>query len=108
MAIQPIDLQTMYSQLGNVANKVAHSQQGAQLFQSMNQVNVIKQNAEQAAKVQKTNENSKSVNVNKDGRNEDSADFSQKKNEKDKEKDSEEKSFGITESFLGVHVDISG
>ena len=48
MGLQPIDLQTMYSQLSNVARQAAHQQQGVQLSESMQQAGIIRQNQEQA------------------------------------------------------------
>ena len=109
MAIQPIDLQTMYSHMGNVAKQAAHAQQGVQLSQSMNQVEVIKQNAENASKVQKTNNGSKSGAVDEDGRNKSDPQQNDKDDEKRRKEDSHEisKSYGLSESYLGVHIDIS-
>ena len=37
MGLNPLDLQTMYSQLNNVAKQAAHQTQGASLAQSMQQ-----------------------------------------------------------------------
>lgn len=109
MAIQPIDLQTMYSQMGNVAKQAAHAQQGVQLSQSMNQVEVIKQNAENASKVQKTNNGSKSGAVDENGRNKSDPQQNDRDDEKRRKEDSHEisKSYGLSESYLGVHIDIS-
>ena len=56
MAIHPIDLQTMYSQIENVAKQAVHQQQGVQLSESMQKANEILQNMEQANKVQQMNE----------------------------------------------------
>lgn len=109
MAIQPIDLQTMYSQMGNIAKQAAHAQQGVQLSQSMNQVNVIKENSENASKVHQTNNGAKSGAVDEDGRNKNNS----KQNSKHHDNQEEEKSsegqnkFGLSESYLGVHIDIS-
>ncbi len=57
MAIQPIDLQTMYAQIQNVAKQAAFQQQGLQLADSMQQENIIKQNEEMAQRVKETEEN---------------------------------------------------
>ena len=46
MAIHPIDLQTMYSQIDNVAKQVVHQQQGAALAESVQQTNFVRQNKE--------------------------------------------------------------
>ena len=56
MGIQPIDLQVMYQQSANVS-KIAGSAQAAQLSDSiMQQTTVARQNLENAAKVQSTND----------------------------------------------------
>ena len=51
MAVSPIDLQTMFSQVENVAKQASHLQQGVKLAEEMQQINVIRQNAEIAQKV---------------------------------------------------------
>ena len=53
MAIQPIDMQTMYSQLNNVA-KNAGAQQQAQLSEAMQQQSNIQKNLENSQKIQNT------------------------------------------------------
>ena len=69
MGIQPIDLQTMYTQLSNVSKTMAGSQQ-AQLTEAMQQQSNIQRNMENAAKVQQTsNEKSNTNSVNQNGSN---------------------------------------
>ena len=69
MGIQPIDLQTMYTQLSNVSKSMAGSQQ-AQLTEAMQQQGNIQRNLENAAKVQQTsNEKSDTNSVNQNGSN---------------------------------------
>ena len=53
MAVSPIDLQTMFSQVENVAKQASHLQQGVKLAEEMQQINVIRQNAEKAQKYAK-------------------------------------------------------
>ena len=53
MAIAPIDLQTMYSQLSNVSKTLSTSQQ-AQLTEAMQQQSKIQREIENASKVQQT------------------------------------------------------
>ena len=94
MAVSPIDLQTMFSQVENVAKQASHLQQGVKLAEEMQQINVIRQNAEKAQKVNSSNESSKSDSVNDDsGSSSDSSDF-QGKNR-------------LKESYLGNHIDIT-
>ena len=54
MALQPIDLQTMYSQMANVAQRVASEGQGAALSQSIQTQGIVNQNLQQSQSVQKT------------------------------------------------------
>ena len=67
MGIQPIDLQTMYTQLSNVSKSMAGAQQ-AQLTEAMQQQGNIQRNMENAARVQQTsNEKSDTNSVNQNG-----------------------------------------
>ena len=69
MGIQPIDLQTMYSQLSNVSKTMSGSQQ-AQLTEAMQQQNNIQKNMEKVASVQKaSNEKSNAAQINQNGSN---------------------------------------
>ena len=106
MAIQPIDLQTMYAQIQNVAKQAAFQQQGLKLADSMQQENIIKQNEEKAQRVKETEENSKSSVVNKDGRGAESGTHGGKK-DKNPPNENEEKSGHLKESYLGQHIDIT-
>ncbi|MBQ5470435.1 MAG: hypothetical protein IIT58_00265 [Treponema sp.] len=108
MALNPIDLQTMYAQLNNVAKQAAN-QQGVQLAQSMHQVDVVRQNQEKAKKVQQSEDSSKSSNVNSNGHNkqdEKASSNSKKFEEKDAEQ-KESKNGNLKESYLGQHIDIT-
>ena len=67
MGIQPIDLQTMYSQLSNVSKTMAAGQQ-AQLTEAMQQQNNIQRSLENSTKVQQTQTDKTDANtVNEDG-----------------------------------------
>ncbi len=112
MAIQPIDLQTMYSQMTNVANRVAHEQNGGQLAQSINQQSVINQNAEKAQAVQKTASNdAKASVVKKDSKGNGGFYGGARQNGgtglEDSEDEQPKKKVEIRESFLGQHIDIT-
>lgn len=107
MSLQPIDLQTMYSQINNVAKQAVHIQQGAQLAENFQQVQFMRRSQEQAQSVQKTNEQTELGNVNQDGR----QSFSNQKDREKKERpESEEKdvldSSRPKEDYLGHHIDI--
>ncbi|MFC2477413.1 MAG: hypothetical protein ACFNQG_00135, partial [Treponema socranskii subsp. buccale] len=51
MAIQPIDLQTMYSQMANIAQNAAQAQDGGRFAEAMQQQNIVRQNLEEAERV---------------------------------------------------------
>lgn len=108
MAINPIDLQTMYSQINNVAKQTASQTQGAQLAQSMQQVNVVKKNTEQTQQVHKSDESSKFSEINSNGKN---SQQENPKNEQKKELQEErteiKKNIGVNEDYLGQHIDIT-
>lgn len=73
MAIQPIDLQNMYSQIQNVARNEAGNQL-SQVASSIQQVTKAEKNLENSTKVQNTsNDNSKADMINSNGRGNSSA-----------------------------------
>lgn len=80
MAIQPIDLQTMYQQLSNVS-KTVQSQQQAQLAESIQQQNSANKNLENMKKVNHS-EDSKSISssINENGSNSQNFSNQHKKN----------------------------
>ncbi|MGP1457795.1 MAG: hypothetical protein ACTTKL_00565 [Treponema sp.] len=106
MAIQPIDLQTMYAQIQNVAKEAAFHEQGVKLADSMQQAEIIEQNKEKAQRVNETEENSKASVVNEDGRGTDSGER-RKKKDKSPSDTEEEKKPRLKESYLGQHIDIT-
>lgn len=108
MAIQPIDLQIMYSQMSNVAKIAAHQQNGVQMAEALQQNKVIQQNIEQVASVRKAaDESAKSVEVNPDGKknNENRNERGRKKTPPPESAPVKEKEF--RESYLGQHIDIT-
>lgn len=85
MAIQPIDLQNMYTQIQNVARTEAGFQ-AAQVSSSVQQVKQSQQNLENSTKVQITNnDNSKADTVNSNGRGNGSAQGFMSRQQKKKE-----------------------
>lgn len=81
MAIQPIDLQNMYSQIQNVA-KTQGNFQATQLAGSIQQVTASEKNLENSKKVQNTNnDNSKSATINQNGSGGSSKYFGEQKKE---------------------------
>ena len=102
MAIQPIDLQTMYAQIQNVAKEAAFHEQGVKLADAMQQADVIEQNKEKAQRVKET---SKASVVNEDGRSSESGERKKKK-DKNSADTGEENAPRLKESYLGQHIDI--
>lgn len=109
MGIQPIDLQTMYTQLSNVSKAMSGAQQ-AQLTEAMQQQGNIQRNLENAAKVQQTsNEKSDTNSVNQNGSNSSGAYGGQKhqKNKKNEGEAEEYRSPKSDSSYLGTIIDIT-
>ena len=111
MGIQPIDLQTMYTQLSNVSKSMAGAQQ-AQLTEAMQQQENIQRGLENAAKVQQTsNEKSDTNSVNQNGSNASGA-WGGKK-QQDKKQNNNQENFEerrppkSDNSYLGTIIDIT-
>ncbi|AEE16575.1 hypothetical protein [Treponema brennaborense] len=113
MAIQPIDLQTLYSQLGNVAKTVVHQQQGAQLSNSIQQTELAKRTAEKNSTVQELSDEEKEIVMVKD-RNLGSGSAADSRQQKERDADSRNEPEApasetyFTDPDLGQHIDISG
>ncbi len=113
MGIQPIDLQTMYSQLSNV-NRTLSAAQQVQLTQAMQQKSDIEKNLEESKKVQKTS-GEQAEKVGEDGNN--GQPFQGSFNSKSDKQKSEEKladlknlknNYGKNGSpYLGTIIDIT-
>ena len=110
MGIQPIDLQTMYTQLSNVSKSMAGAQQ-AQLAEAMQQQGNIQRNMENAAKVQQTsNEKSNTNSVNQNGSNSSGAyggKKQQNKNQNEEDDIQEIRPPKSDHSYLGTIIDIT-
>ena len=110
MGIQPIDLQTMYTQLSNVSKSMAGAQQ-AQLTEAMQQQGNIQRNMENAAKVQQTsNEKADTNSVNQNGSNAAGAWGGKKQQKKENEESSEgfeNRPQKSDRSYLGTIIDIT-
>lgn len=107
MAIQPIDLQTMYSQLSNVSKSLSGAQQ-SQLTEAMQQQANIQKNLEKAAAVQQTsNEKSSAAQINQNGSN--SSGYYGKQNQKKQHNSEEPEENRPPKSdldYLGTIIDI--
>lgn len=109
MAIQPIDLQTLYSQLETVSKTVAFQQQGVQLQNSIQQEEQSKrlQQKQQAVEAASANEEGPlAVKDRKNGNPQEQG--SGGKKSESKEKNDDDVFEVIKDPVLGQHIDISG
>lgn len=111
MGIQPIDLQTLYSQLGNVSKTVAFQQQGIPLqnaIQQEEQTKRLQQKREAVEAASGYDEGPAGVKNDKE-----SAPDTQEQKDKKKRGENETEDDGkvfevIKDPRLGQHIDISG
>lgn len=108
MGVSPIDLQTMYANMNNVARTVSHQQQGAVLAQQLQESKIIQQNAEKAAAVRKAADNeAKSTGINDEGHQNSSAyGGGRKKKDGNSEHEEPRREAEIRETYLGIHIDV--
>ena len=109
MAIQPIDLSTMYSQMDKVAKYNASQNQNAQLANSVSIGKSVQTNLEKAQQVKQTAKNElEAMNVNADGKQSEQNTSSKKqKQKKEEEAQPEKKQQEIKDPLLGQHIDIT-
>ena len=113
MALHPIDLQTLYTQLENVSKGVAFQQQGLQLRDAVQQDNYGKQLTEKEKTVKEAaEEQSETVRVkDQHKRNQDSESSMQKEKKKSEDEQTfieEKRQEGIKDPRLGTLIDIQG
>ncbi len=110
MAIQPIDLQTMYTSLEKVSKMTAAKQQGMQLQSAIQQDELTKRIQEKASTVEKTemDEDEGLTHVKDRQKNSEADSHTSDEREEKKEEQPEEHIEVITDPFLGRHIDISG
>jgi hypothetical protein len=113
MALHPIDLQTLYTQLENVSKGVAFQQHGLQLREAVQQENYGKQLTEKEKAVKEAaQEQSETVRVkdqNKRNQNaESSAQKEKKQNDEEQDIVTEPKTVDIKDPRLGTLIDIQG
>lgn len=111
MAIQPIDLQTLYTQLENVSKNVAYQTQGIQLKDDMQETERARQEFLKKRAVTKTREEEEqadTVQERKERNNQQNS--AQQKMKKEEEKTDEEpvKEIQIHDPTLGRIIDILG
>ncbi len=110
MALQPIDLQTMYSQMANVAQRVAGEGQGASLAHSMQTQEIVNQSLLKSQSVQKTADNqAEAGKIKADSKGGGLPSGSQKKKQdREPEEDAPKKQeYEIRDPRLGNHINIT-
>ena len=107
MAIQPIDLQTLYTQMDKVSKNVVQQQQQAQLHGSMEIAGLVEKDIQKSSTVEKTEKQDKLASVkDKQGSRENNEKHSKKQNGNE-----EQEEFVlevIKDPSLGKTIDISG
>lgn len=108
MGVSPLDLQTMYANMNNVARTISHQQQGVVLAQQLQESKIIQQNAEKAAQVRKAADNeAKSTGINDEGHQNSSAYGGKQKRQGNNSEPGEKKHEAeIRETYLGIHINI--
>ncbi len=110
MAIQPIDLQTMYSQMANIAQNAAQAQDGGKFAEAMQQQNIVRENLEEAERVSRpasdeSEAQSRAVKNNGSSPSHGESEESGKGGEREKKHEGRERA--VRESYIGQHVDIT-
>ncbi|MCR4940010.1 MAG: hypothetical protein K5930_07895 [Treponemataceae bacterium] len=113
MALHPIDLQTLYTQLENVSKNVAFQQQGLQLRNSVQQENYSRQLIEKEKMVKEAaQDESETVRIKNQQKKNQNNDNSSEHKEKDTTDEStsplEQKTESIKDHRLGRIVDVQG
>lgn len=110
MGVQPIDLQTMYSQMANVAQRVSGETQGAALAQSIQQQGIINQELRRSQTVQRAAGNeAETGKVKSDSRgNSPNQSYGGKKKNPDSDTKDEKKEYEIRDPLLGQRINVTG
>lgn len=108
MGLQPIDLQTMYTQISNAAKMAVNVEHSVALTQKAQQNDAVRKNEELNNKVQQTGEDQQAASVNQNGHNQGMAGNKNKDKKDDASNEDENKDkFRLKESYLGQHIDIT-
>jgi hypothetical protein len=108
MAIQPIDLQTLFTQLDTVAKTQASQKEGAILQQAIQGIEIQKKTEEHIQEVNETQEESEDERINDRNRRKQNDREGAEGKKKDGENAEEEGHPVIRDPLLGRNVDISG
>ncbi|GMO50157.1 MAG: hypothetical protein Pg6C_13510 [Treponemataceae bacterium] len=111
MGLQPIDLQTMYTQLDKISKSTVAEQQGAQLARAMRQDETQRQEFLRSETVNELHTDNEAIGtVDDKGR---GSGAEQKRRGKKKRPDAPEETVAaepanLAEPYLGQHIDVSG
>jgi hypothetical protein len=111
MGLQPIDLQTMYTQLDKISKTAVAEQQGAQLARVMRQDETQKQEFLRSEIVKELQTDKEAVAAVGDRGKKNDSERQKRKNKKNTEAQEESQSAprpALAESYLGQHIDVSG
>ena len=109
MAIHPIDLQAVFSQLDNVAKFGANQNQNADMAGMINISQNVKNDMEKASSVQKTPEDNKTDSTKiKDNNSKNSENQSSSRKDSQEEEPEKKRQIEITDPRLGNHIDVTG
>lgn len=110
MAIHPIDLSTMYSQMDKVSKFNASIEQNIKMVNASNMNKTIQENLDKSKQVHEAkNEDSNSEKVRPDGKNSQQQNLAQdeKKEKEEQPQETVRKTVEISDPLLGQHIDIS-
>jgi hypothetical protein len=112
MGLQPLDLQTMYTQLDKISKNAVAEQQGAQLARAMRQDETQKQEFLRSETVKELQTDKEAVSAVDDRGGRNSREQQKRKHKKPDDSTGEEPESAtrtvFTESYLGQHIDVSG
>ena len=107
MAILPIDLQTLYSQMDKVSKTVDQQQQHSQLHGSMELAGLVKKDAEKKESIEKTQEQEGMTEI-KDDRSSKNQEQNQSQKKQNQEQTPEVVLEVIKDPSLGRNFDVLG
>ena len=111
MAVQPIDLQVMYTQMDKIAQTVSKQQNGLQLSNAMQENRIVQQTKEQAASVQKAAQNEAEIKMrdsDQKGSNSQTPDGRKRRKSDESQSPETPRQTEISELYLGQHINITG
>jgi len=112
MAIQPIDLQALFSQMDKVAKSQIMMREGQQIQESIQQIQIQRRNEQNIQSVNQAQDMGEEAGIIKDdkrqGGRENKSGAREKRPQDDESGEAEEKQDLIRDPALGRNIDISG